>query len=31
MSSLSKQGFEKFAQLDSGTTSASDLDIRLLN
>ena len=31
MSSVSKQGFEKFAQLDSGTTSASDLDIRLLN
>jgi histidyl-tRNA synthetase len=31
MASLTKQGFEKFAQLDSGTSSASDLDIRMID
>ena len=31
MASLTKQGFEKFAQLDSGTLSASDLDIRMID
>ena len=31
MASLTKQGFEKFAQLDSGTVRASDLDIRMID
>jgi histidyl-tRNA synthetase len=31
MASLTKQGFQKFAQLDSGTVSASDLDIRMID
>ena len=31
MASLTKQGFEKFAQLDSGTVRASDLDIRIID
>jgi histidyl-tRNA synthetase len=31
MASLTKQGFEKFAQLDSDTVRASDLDIRVID
>jgi hypothetical protein len=31
MASLAKQGFEKLAQLDSGTVRASDLDIRAID
>jgi len=31
MASLTKQGFEKFAQLDSGTLLVSDLDIRMID